>query len=159
MKKYLIALALVSTPVLAKPVGGNASFKAVAKPLVGEFEGKGGVVSGDLDDHGLGTLTVQLKDLKTGMDGRDAHMNEYLETDKYPEARLVVKKFADGKFDGDFSLHGVTKPVSGTATRDGWHAEADFTVDLSQFGLGELKRLGITVQTKEIKVHAAVFAK
>lgn len=162
MKRALVLfLALVSLPAAAKTVTGSASFVAKAKPpmlTAWDLAGRGGKVSGTVDDSGKGTLTVQLKDLSTDMSQRDEHMRSYLETEKFPEAKLTVDSASGGSFAGSLTLHGVTHPVSGKAAVTGSHAHCEFTVKLSDYGLPKLEKMGIVVQD-EVAVTAEVDAK
>lgn len=162
MKRALVlVLSLVSLPAAAKTVSGTASFTAHAKPPAlpaWDLSGKGGVVTGTVDDSGKGVLTVALKDLTTDMSQRDEHMQAYLETAKYPEAKLAVDSATGGTFKGQLTLHGVTKPVTGKATVTGSHASCQFTVKLSDFGYQPLEKMTIVVQD-EVQVTAEVDAK
>lgn len=67
-------------------------------------------------------LVAPLAPLKTGIGLRDHHLRKYLETAKYPEARLEVAlsslklpedgKTSQGAFSGKLKLHGVEKPLA-----------------------------------------------
>ncbi len=87
-----------------------------------------GFVEADITDVGLtrARFEVDLASLKTGIGMRDGHMREqYLETDKYPKAifeltrvvsssqkTLEDQKTVDVVAEGNFSVHGVTKPIT-----------------------------------------------
>ena len=69
---------------------------------------------------------VDLATLKTGIDMRDGHMRgQYLETEKYPKAIFELTKVVKASqptlenqkpvelmVEGNFSVHGVTKPIT-----------------------------------------------
>jgi polyisoprenoid-binding protein YceI len=117
--------------ILFKGAAGETEFSAVGKPAMIKINGKGqgpeGVVtySGDVIS---GTIKVDLNKLTTEIDMRDDHMkNKYLEVQKYPTADLTFKDFKlaaavdqltdsenEMPFTADLTMHGKTKPVSGT---------------------------------------------
>lgn len=62
-------------------------------------------------------VKIDVASIDTNFAERDKHLREqFLNTDKYPEARFTSTSFeqqADGRLlmKGDFTLHGVTKPM------------------------------------------------
>ena len=103
-----------------------------SKSTLESFQGKTRQVSGTitvdpaaLADSASVEVQVDLASLDTGIDQRNKHMREdHLETDKYPKATfrggklLEISKpaLAPGqsvtfKISGEFSLHGVTRPI------------------------------------------------
>lgn len=92
-------------------------------------------------------ITVPVTNLKTGIALRDRHLRKYLETDKYPNATLEVErsklklpgndKEVEATASGNFTLHGVTKPVkfSYKAARTGsdYHVQALASIDITDF--------------------------
>lgn len=144
MKRVIIAAALVlSAPAFAAPVTGSVEFKGKATPGFLTIPGKGGKLTGDVTVTGgvaTGTLTVNLADFSTEIDMRDDHMkNKYLEVGTYPTATLVLKPWtvtaAESDFEGDLTLHGVTKPVKGKAKVDGKKLAATMKVKASEYGI------------------------
>ena|SRR6185503_14476903 len=164
-----------STPQSAASVvelhkqAGHVEFFAVGWPSALKIHGQGpgaeGVVqvsSGTLN----GSLTFELDSLETGIALRDRHMKEnYLQTSRHPKAELklsgldVSKLPATGDFgpvtlpfQGTLSLHGVERPVSGSArlSRSGEqvNATAEFPLKLGDFGIEVPSYLGITVAEK-----------
>jgi len=130
-------------------------------------EGKG--PEGTLNLEGAkvsGDLTFDMTSLTTGIGMRDSHMKEkYLEVQKYPQSKLHLTSVTlpaswssktpaikDAKFAGDLTMHGQTKPVSGTFTLEGdaskMKAIADFDVNINEFGIEIPKYLGITVRNE-----------
>jgi polyisoprenoid-binding protein YceI len=91
----------------------------------GEITGFIEVDPNDITGSSKAMFEVDLASLKTGIGMRDKDMrNKFLEVDKYPKAKFdlssVVRadgnKLEDGKpleiqFEGDFTVHGVTKPM------------------------------------------------
>lgn len=135
MKKntFLIAALLLTSAVtqalILKPVDGKTEFFAVGRPGMIKINGEGLAPEGELtiiNNLVSGSLTVDMTKLTTKIDLRDEHMkNKYLEVSKYPKAILTFKdlklpaelstfkKETTLPFNGDFTLHGKTNPVSG----------------------------------------------
>src|SRR5579884_3274798 len=113
---------------------GNVEFRASGHPSSLKIVGKGSAPHGNFNvagNHVSGVVTFDLNSLDTGIDLRTHHMKEkYLETGKYQQAKLTIQQMqlpqdlagerfaADVPFTGKLSLHGVEKPVSGTAHLD-----------------------------------------
>jgi polyisoprenoid-binding protein YceI len=123
-------------------------------------EGTGGELQ--VEDKGdVLLVTVPLTAITTGIGLRDTHMREkYLETPKYPTAELSVPraglKFppegetADGSAPGTLTLHGKSQPVSFhyRAVHKGkaYEVQADFHLNMNDFGIVTPSYLGITVK-------------
>jgi len=117
----LLGFFLKPDPVLAKPVG-KASFLASTNAGF-DVKGEGATVEGTeivkKDGKVSGNFTVVLKDLKTGMDLRDSHMRDTLETEKFPKAVFKLTPTPwQGKqaIGGILELHGEQKPFYGSAS-------------------------------------------
>ena len=113
-----------------------------------------------------GSITFELDSLETGIALRDRHMREnYLHTSRYPRAELKLSGLDVSKlpesgdfapvtipFQGTLSLHGVERPVSGSARlgRSGERVNvtAEFPLQLGDFGIEVPSYLGITVAEK-----------
>jgi polyisoprenoid-binding protein YceI len=112
---------------------GTTTFHAVGRPSAIKINGTGTGPAGSLVWNSAGKvngdLLFDLSSLDTGISMRTNHMKEkYLEVGKYPKAKLTLtevsipakdfgKDFTESRvpFKGNLELHGVTKPVSGTA--------------------------------------------
>jgi len=139
-------------------LGENAvTFTATGNPGYLTIEGKGGKVTGkpELKDGKVsGTFEVALSALDTGDGLRNSHMTKkYLETDKYPKAKLVLEPVALPKagyfnWKGALTLHGETKPVSGVAFIEGSQIEAKFSVDMLDYKIKKASYLGVGVDEK-----------
>jgi polyisoprenoid-binding protein YceI len=164
--------------VETKADAGSVEFLATGWPSALKIHGKGTGPAGTLtvsDRCVSGSLAVDLASLETGIGLRDRHLKEeYLQVDRYPEARLIlshldisglpeVASFAAVAvpFEGRLRLHGVEKPVSGQAkvSRDDTRlaVSAQFSIRLGDFGVGVPKYMGITVAEK-VDVKAAFSA-
>ncbi len=152
---------------LTVPEGeGKVEFVATGWPSALKIHGRGEALAGELTIEGTtvqGTLSFALDDLETGIDLRDRHMKEnYLETAKYPTASLELTHVAldepaeaetfevdDAPFEGTLQLHGLTRPIRGTAdlTRKDTRLDvsATFEVSISDFGIDVPSYMGITV--------------
>ena len=63
-----------------------------------------------------GTLTFPVAELKTGKGDRDQQMLTWLDAKQFPVATFVLRQVTqvNGQFEarGDFSFHGITRPIS-----------------------------------------------
>jgi polyisoprenoid-binding protein YceI len=164
--------------VETKADAGSVEFLAIGWPSALKIHGKGTGPAGTLTvtDHSVsGFLAVDLASLETGISLRDRHLKEeYLQVDRYPEARLSfsrldVSAVPEGAtfgavavpFEGRLRLHGVEKPVSGQAkvSRNDSRltVSAQFSINLGDFGVAVPKYMGITVAEK-VDVKAAFSA-
>ncbi len=152
-----------------------AGWSLKAEPEVGftatgtvglKFDGKASKMT--VKDDGKATvITVQIKDLDTGIGLRNRHMSEDLESEKYPEIALAIpdealKVLADGKSaegdgKGDFTLHGKTKEISfkyktvcKAAVCD---VDATGAINLKDYDVKVRSYLGVTVKP-DVSIHA-----
>lgn len=113
-----------------------------------------------VDDGKIVTITVGLTSLDTGMELRNKHTKEAIETDKFPTAELTVAR-SDLKFPaagaestgdakGKLKIHGQTKDVSFhyTAKLDGdtLAVKGSSKVDMTDFGIKAPSYLGVGVK-------------
>jgi polyisoprenoid-binding protein YceI len=171
------AMAAVSSNEIKAAIGqSQVEFLATGRPSSLKIQGEGDAATGEVvvkDGNLTGELRLALNSLKTGIKMRDEHLKEkYLEVSKYPTAQLNIKKMtvptslllADGvvegvPFDGELTLHGVTKPVHGVSklTRSGSSVQAlvEFALHIGEFAINTPQFAGITV-ADEVKVSANV---
>jgi polyisoprenoid-binding protein YceI len=124
------------------------------------IDGKGNDVK-MAETAGSVDVTVGLGSLRTGIGLRDRHMREkYLETHKYPTAKLHVDKSAiqfpsagkpvNAKSSGLLTLHGVTKRVpfqySATGTQQRASVNGHLHVNMNDFKIHVPSYLGVTVK-------------
>jgi polyisoprenoid-binding protein YceI len=144
----------------------KAGFVATGSPGFLRITGEGGKVegSGRLAEDGVnlsGTFQVDLTSLVTGISLRDQHMKEkYLETHSFPKATLSLASIkipaagleVETTFQGDLTLKGVTRPITGEARLVRGTNEirvlASFPVLISEFPIGVPSWLGVTVAEK-----------
>lgn len=155
---------------------GKVDFEAIGNPKKLLIHGKSEqLVSNFKADKKLliGQVIFDLSTLETGMSLRDRHMKEkYLEVDKFKTATLKLNPIelpanqtADlkgVKFDGKLTLHGVEKPVQGTATikmlANSINIDAAFAVNTKDFDIVTPSFAGLTV-AEEVKVTTQLEAK
>jgi polyisoprenoid-binding protein YceI len=118
----------------------------------------------DIKGSAKARFEVDLTSLKTGIELRDSHMRDnFLETNKYPKAVFELTKVDSVSVNrienqkevvlvlmGNFTVHGVTKPITVPATityfmesdqtkarADGdlLHISADFSLSLGDYGI------------------------
>ncbi|GGW78015.1 YceI family protein [Alteromonas halophila] len=96
--------------------------------LTGRFNDFSGTFSYDENNPGASDIRVSIDtaSVDTNHAERDKHLrgDDFLDVEKYPEAKFVstdIKTMADGnmKVMGDFTLHGVTKPITIEAKKIG----------------------------------------
>jgi len=172
MKKTIFALALSSAFVLPAQAADYVIDTEKAHAFIdfriqhlgfswmsGRFNDFAGTFSYDAENPEASKIDVKIdvSSVDTNFAERDKHLREqFLETAKYPEARFTSTSFeqqADGTLlmKGDFTLHGVTKPMTIPVEkigegedpwggyRVGFHGETsfiieDYGIDVSKLG-------------------------
>lgn len=142
---------------------GKQSASVESVTPVETFVGRTGKVSGSFaydasKRTGGGTVIVDLTSIDTGIPLRNEHMRSpmWLDTDKYPQVKFTASKVEHVNGDtyrvtGNFTLHGVTKPLTTTATvrlrpasaetkkvgftGDVLQVRTEFAIKLSDFGV------------------------
>lgn len=96
--------------------------------LVGRFNTFSGDFSYDERDPGSArvAVTIDTTSIDSNHAERDKHLRDedFLDVDKYPEARFVSTAYRDlgdgkGELRGDLTLHGVTRPIAIEVTHIG----------------------------------------
>ena len=187
MKKTLASVVLASSAVAASSAmaadyvidtkGAHASINFQVQHLgyswlLGRFNNFSGNFSYDPQDVAASSINVTID--TTSVDSnhaeRDKHLRsgDFLEVDKYPEAKFVSKRISDiddngEEFDivGDLTLHGVTKEITIEVEKvgegkDPWGGyrvgfEGETEIRMSDFGI--TKDLGPASQVVELKLH------
>ena len=108
-------------------------------------------------------LTIQTASVDSGHEGRDKHLRnpDFFDVEQFPTATFVansVRKTSDDTFEttGEFTLHGVTKPITVTIHHTGSGEgrggvqiagmESTFTIKRSDFNLGKPGGVGDEVR-------------
>ena len=152
---FIAAAVAAATPIDASKT--KVEFLAVGYPSALKIRGKakdGATGEAKLEGKQLAvTAKVKLDSLDTGIELRNRHMKEkYLETAKHPDATLVVPPTTlqpgEQPFKGTLTLHGVTKPVTGTLKYEPPQVQLAFPLTLSDFSIAIPSYLGIKVAEK-----------
>ncbi|MGK9270828.1 YceI family protein [Williamsia muralis] len=84
----------------------------------GKFENFSGAITVDENGNPAVTAEIDVNSINTGNEQRDGHIKsaDFFEVEKYPTATFtstsVKPDGGDYLLEGDFTLHGVTKPVA-----------------------------------------------
>jgi hypothetical protein len=130
----------------------GSDFVAETHEVDGQVEKKG-------DLYIARGIVIHLKNLKTKIGLRDRHTQKHLETDKYPDAVLLIAKGKEGKGKAKIKFHGEEKIVSGTYTLlgGGKFMDAKFPIQLPDFGITGIRYMGMGVKdTVSIEVIVPV---
>ncbi|WP_413291170.1 YceI family protein [Bdellovibrio sp. HCB337] len=131
--------------VTLRPAG---SFKAKVNGFKGFAVKNGDTVEAQ-------NIVVNLEGIETGIELRDTHTKQFLQTDKHPEAVLVSAKGKDGKGVGKIRIRGIEKEVSGTYRIDGEELVAVFNLNLPDFKIQDVSYMGVSVN-EAITLHVTV---
>ena len=158
----ILSLSLSSATTFdLKKEAGTTVFKATALGL--KFEGNGSGPHGSIkvEDKVSGEILVDLESLDTGIGLRNTHMKEnYLETKKFPEAKLKINEIPefrldakDGnyKFTGNLVVRNIEKPIENgqlkiKKTATGYEIEAQFDTKISDFSIPIPKYAGLALK-------------
>ena len=142
----------------------KVTFETIGKPVLVQIKGQSDEpCSGNYTLSGnkltVAEFKMKLDKIETGIPLRNKHLREnYLHTDKYPDAVISIKKI-DGldqqrgsngsKMDAyfpDLTIHGVTKAVPGAQYKiTGKKVQANFRLELMDFGIDRPAFMGIKV--------------
>lgn len=126
-----IAIAVGKCEITGHAVKGSLDFTIGGCGIEGKPKIEAGKVSGE--------FSVDTTKLDGGV--RNEHMHDkYLETKKFPKATLKLDPMpeAGGDFTGKLSLHGVEKPIKGTATKSSIGYGFSFVVNRKDFGISDV---------------------
>lgn len=156
----LFPLAAADAASLETVGAAQVNFSATG-PAGLSIEGKSDSLSGRVEDGKL-VLVAGLGKLKTGIDLRDKHLREHLETQKFPSAKLSIdvaklekpgdKAKVAATRNAELTLHGVTKPlkIEYEARRTGsdLHVTGETEIDIRDFEVKVPCYLGVCVRPK-----------
>jgi len=178
--RRLVLLTLAASTLAGAAAGADGAAWQVTRADVriilpmkpgGAFDAKTTALSGRLAPGSgkplplEGALEVDLATIDTGIDLRNRHMREnYLEVQKgegFDKARLTDLRLTDADgpafvgrtgFTGTLLIHGVPRPISGTAEirpeGTGLRVVADFPLSLSDFAIAQPMYLGVGVANR-----------
>lgn len=157
----MLALSSVALAKLTKTGSSTAGFIANAP---GGLEIDGQVTDLTVADDGTTvTVTVGLSGIDTGLELRNKHTKEDLETDTYPTAKLSTArsalKLGGGKGDapGKMTIHGVTRDVtfhySIRKNGDTLQVNGSVPINVEDYGVKPRSYLSIQIKSK-VKIYA-----
>lgn len=139
------------------------SFDADVQSFSGRAELRAETAGKDLAEDlasAQGKITLEVKSIKTGEEGRDTEMLKRLEADKYPQMIFILKSAAampnqtdDGRviedlgpnetkcmLKGELAVKGKPMPVTGKGKcfrteEGGWRAEGEAPVNMKDYGI------------------------
>ncbi|MEY4616852.1 MAG: hypothetical protein RJB66_1812 [Pseudomonadota bacterium] len=125
----------------------------------GSFVIKGESVEGSASVQGntvkATSISIPTQSLKTGINLRDKHMLERLESDKYPTVTLLTGEGSAGQGKGTIKIKNIEKPISGTYSIEKDHISAQFKLNLSDFAIEKIRYLSVGVKD-EVEVTVLV---
>lgn len=159
MKQFLIFVFLFVIQITLK-AQTSAEFFAKLSPA-GSFTGTTKAISGFATIDGgkvsASNIEVDLTKLTTGLELRDKHTQEHLETSKYPKAKLLNAQGSDGKGTGEIEIRGVKKTIEGTYTVKNNFLTAEFNLNLPDFNIKGIRYMGVGLKdTINLKVTIPV---
>jgi polyisoprenoid-binding protein YceI len=154
-----LLLALPADAANLETIGAPEVRFNAAGPAGLAIKGSSDKLSGKQQGSSL-VFTAPLTNLKTGIDLRDKHLRDYLETKSFPTAKLAfaldgVQKPGDnarvsGTRSADLTLHGVTKPVKvkydAKRTGSDMHISGETQIDIRDFNVKVPCYLGVCVR-------------
>jgi polyisoprenoid-binding protein YceI len=175
MKKSLLALVLLfgslltvhaedSVVVIDKAASRvNVDVKATVDSFVGQLKDYEAAIK---VDPATGAVTAclfkfRMLDVRTGKDKRDRKMNEWQETQKFPDCVFEMDHLepGEGKLQtakGSFTFHGVSQSMSVpvTVTREGkrYQFDGEVIIDTQTFGLPIIRMMGVLKVDPKVKV-------
>ena len=163
----LVSFSLVAAAKLSKTGSSSAGFKA-SGPAGMSIDGNTSDVA-VADDGTTVTITVTLTSIKTGLELRDKHTKEHLETDKFPTAELKVPRASlklpgggEGDAKGTMKIHGQTKDVTfhyvANKSGDTYDVKGNTRVNINDYGIKTPTYMGVGVKP-DVQVFANFQAK
>jgi hypothetical protein len=141
----LCSLAIFTSSIWAD---GTATVSVSLTPA-GSFKGKSTKVTGNAyktaDGVAAENISVDLRDIKTGIDLRDKHTKKHLEIEKYPFAKLISATGKGGKGKAMVEVHGIKKEVEGTYKVEGHTLHASFKLHLPDVNITDISYMGVGV--------------
>jgi hypothetical protein len=139
LSSFALHAGTVQVAVTLSPAG---DFKAVSSKARGFIEKKGA-------NYSAAGLTVEVGTMKTGLELRDKHFYERLGG---ATAKIVIVKAVGtgGKGQGQITVNKITKPFAFVFKETDGQVQAKFALKASDFGIKDVKYLGIGVEDKII---------
>jgi hypothetical protein len=146
--RFIVTLVLLTLSVFS--FAREIDLKVTLSPA-GDFSAKSTKVRGFINRNGAqytaDDLSIEVGQLKTGIELRDKHLHERLGGAK---AKIIVKKAAGshGKGKAMMTVNSITKPIGFAFKESNNMILAKIAVKPSDFGIKDVKYLGIGVEDK-----------
>jgi hypothetical protein len=156
MNKFmlLILFLTVSSDLFAQRVLIHARLSPA-----GRFTIEGTSLAGVVQKSGVfytgHNIVLDLRNLKSGNELRDTHIQNHFETDKFPTAVLSQGRGSDGKFSATLKIRNISKKIEGAYEVSGAEGKAFFKTRLSDFGIKKAMYLGVGVHD-EVQVEVSM---
>jgi polyisoprenoid-binding protein YceI len=147
-----LALLLFLCGIAAEAEGDRARLKLVfALSPAGSFEAETQAVTGEVvlqpgKPPRVAPIVVQMGQLKTGIELRDRHLREHLDTGKYPVARMTDVTGSNGKGTGLLEYRSFKKrvPFTYSPSSDKKWVTAKAQLKVSEFGIQDgIRYMGV----------------
>jgi hypothetical protein len=136
----LSGLALAGSVEMAFELSPAGSFVAKTSAI----KGFGQVAPGG--KHKLSPVTLDMRRLDTGIELRDKHLREKLETKKYPMAKITRANVKNGKGKAEIAFREKKVIVPFEYKIEGKEGIANFKLKMSQFGIEPPGYMGVYVE-------------
>ena len=136
--------------------------KATVDSFTGKLDAYEAVVAVEGGRVTAAVVKFNLSAIRTGKEGRDEAMNEWLETAKNPEGVFTMTALeagVDSRFSarGTLVLHGVSReivfPVSVITDRKVYSIDGEVPLDTREFGLPVIRKFGVLKVDPLVKVR------
>ncbi|HSI07789.1 MAG TPA: YceI family protein [Rariglobus sp.] len=157
-------LCAVPEPLVIDPAQSRVEIvvKATVDSFTGKLEAYKAAVAVEGGHIATASFRFNCSAIRTGKEGRDEAMNDWLETTKYPEGVFTLASFepaAEGHFKacGILMLHGVSHeivfPVSVIMDRKVYAIDGEAPLDTRDFGLPVIRKFGLLKVDPLVKVR------
>ena len=102
--------------------------------------------------YGAENIRVDLTGIKTGISLRDRHLQERMQTEKFPQARLIRAMGREGKGQAIIEIMGKQHRVQGDFRVEDNIFHAQFPLKLSDLDITDVRYMGVGVRD-EIEVN------
>jgi hypothetical protein len=158
MAGFKILFFLPAVMVSATAFGSQVAVDVKLSPA-GSFKAETAKITGSATKTADGVvaenIVVDATTFKTGISLRDEHFKKRLQTDKFPQIKLVKAVGKEGKGKARIEIMGMTKDYAGTYTVDGNTIKAQFPVKLPDLKITDVKYMGVGVKD-EVVIHVDI---
>jgi len=140
-------LTIVASSAFAESAGLQVD---VALSPAGSFKARTAAVTGSAyktaDGVAAENVTINMRELTTGISLRDKHMKDHLKVKDFPQARLIKATGSNGKGEAVLQIKGKKHTVQGTYKIQGQLLHAEFKLNLPSLDISGIKYMGAGVK-------------